>query len=182
MPIVPDTKDWTWVLERTCEECGFDVRDFPREDVGDMIRRNAREWEQELASPRVKERPTAETWSALEYGCHVRDVLRLYDHRLQLMLEQDNPRYPNWDQDETALAERYEEQDPAVVSTELSEAAALLAERFDRLATADWDRMGRRSDGVTFTVGSFARYLIHDPVHHLWDVRKGFKTLDGEAR
>ncbi|WP_458689292.1 hypothetical protein [Nocardia tengchongensis] len=24
MPIVPDAKDWTWVLERTCAECGFD--------------------------------------------------------------------------------------------------------------------------------------------------------------
>ena len=22
--ITPDTKDWTWVLERTCPECGFD--------------------------------------------------------------------------------------------------------------------------------------------------------------
>ena len=24
-PIVPDTKDWTWVLDRPCEECGFDA-------------------------------------------------------------------------------------------------------------------------------------------------------------
>ena len=23
MPIEPDTKDWTWVLDRRCEECGF---------------------------------------------------------------------------------------------------------------------------------------------------------------
>jgi hypothetical protein len=22
--ITPDTKDWTWVLERACPECGFD--------------------------------------------------------------------------------------------------------------------------------------------------------------
>ena len=21
----PDTKDWTWVLERACHECGFDM-------------------------------------------------------------------------------------------------------------------------------------------------------------
>ena len=25
MPIVPDDKDWTWVLERPCPECGFDA-------------------------------------------------------------------------------------------------------------------------------------------------------------
>lgn len=38
MPIVPDTKDWTWVLERTCPECNFDVRGFPRDEIGSMIR------------------------------------------------------------------------------------------------------------------------------------------------
>ncbi|PVY29285.1 hypothetical protein C7458_10631 [Williamsia muralis] len=24
MAIVPDTKNWTWVLERPCPDCGFD--------------------------------------------------------------------------------------------------------------------------------------------------------------
>jgi hypothetical protein len=28
----------------------------------------------------------------------------------------------------------------------------------------------RRGDGARFTVESFARYLVHDPVHHLFDV------------
>jgi hypothetical protein len=23
MPITPDTKDWTWVVEERCPECGF---------------------------------------------------------------------------------------------------------------------------------------------------------------
>jgi len=33
-----------------------------------------------------------------------------------------------------------------------------------------WSRRGIRSDGSIFTVDSIARYLMHDPVHHLWDV------------
>jgi hypothetical protein len=41
MAITPDTKDWTFVLERTCPECGFDVQTFPREQVASMIRENA---------------------------------------------------------------------------------------------------------------------------------------------
>jgi hypothetical protein len=41
MPIAPDTKDWTWVLERACPECGFDARAFPREEAGRMVRANA---------------------------------------------------------------------------------------------------------------------------------------------
>ncbi len=41
MPIQPDTKDWTWVLERRCDECGFEAPAFPREEVGAMVRANA---------------------------------------------------------------------------------------------------------------------------------------------
>ena len=37
-PIEPDAKDWTWVLDRPCPECGFDARAFPREEVGAMLR------------------------------------------------------------------------------------------------------------------------------------------------
>ena len=29
----PDTKDWTWVLESTCPECGFDSRAPHRADL-----------------------------------------------------------------------------------------------------------------------------------------------------
>ena len=116
----------------------------------------------------VRVRPDDATWSALEYAAHVRDVFRIYDYRLGLMQEQDDPLFPNWDQDETAVAERYNEQDPAVVSDELVAAAASLADAFD--GVTDWSRPGRRSDGVAFTIETFAKYFIHDPVHHLHDV------------
>lgn len=45
-----------------------------------------------------------------------------------------------------------------------------LADRLDGVETDGWSRSGRRSDGASFTVETFARYLLHDPVHHLWDV------------
>ena len=73
-----------------------------------MIRGNAAAWQDALAGPGdVRRRPAPGTWSALEYGCHVRDVLRRYDERLRLMLAEDDPLYPNWDQDATAVADRY---------------------------------------------------------------------------
>ena len=48
-PIEPDTKDWTWVLETVCPECGFDAAAFPREEVGAMLRANAEQWRVLLA-------------------------------------------------------------------------------------------------------------------------------------
>jgi hypothetical protein len=178
MPIVPDTKDWTWVLERPCPECGLDVQAFPRESIGAMIRENAALWGGLLVHPHVKSRPSHDVWSALEYGCHVRDVFRLFNSRLGMMLEEDDPTYPNWDQNVTALEQRYEEQEPRAVLAELREAATALSRRFDALTDEEWERPGTRSDGAHFTVESFGRYLIHDPVHHVNDVEQGFRRLE----
>lgn len=171
MAIVPDTKDWTWVLERPCPECGFDTSSFPREAVAGMILANADSWQEVLTGPgEVRTRPSPDRWSPLEYGCHVRDVFRLYDRRLELMLTEDDPLFPNWDQDATAVADRYGEQDPGTVATGLDDAAQALSARFAAVADDEWQRPGRRSDGASFTVETFARYFIHDPVHHLYDV------------
>ena len=172
MTIAPDTKDWTWVLERRCPECGFDTRSFAREAVGAMLRDNAATWQQLLTnSESPAERPSPDTWSLLEYACHVRDVFRRFDGRLTLMLNENDPAFANWDQDQTAIDERYPEQNPQRVSEEIAAVVVPLAGRFDGVTGSQWERTGRRSDGSTFTVESLARYLIHDPVHHLWDVQ-----------
>ena len=170
MPIVPDTEDWTWVLERPCPDCGFDAREFPRHRVGDMVRENAMRWQEVLTGPDVEVRRRSDRWSALEYACHVRDVFAVYDERLQRMLAEDGPHYENWDQDATAIEECYGEQDPANVTGQLLAIGAQLAERFDAVDGEQWSRTGFRSDGAAFTVETFARYFIHDPVHHLHDV------------
>ena len=171
MTITPDTKDWTWVLQRPCPECGFDTRGFPVEAVSGMIMANTASWQAALdGASDARARPEPSTWSPLEYACHVRDVFRLYDQRLEMMLSQDDPLFPNWDQDETAVTDRYREQDPAEVAGELRQAAFAIAGRFEGVTGDQWQRTGARSDGARFTVETFARYFVHDPVHHLYDV------------
>jgi hypothetical protein len=172
MPIVPDTKDWTWVLQRRCPECGYDASATTRPAVPGLIRGNAAAWRAALGDRDVADlrtRPREDRWSDIEYACHVRDVYRIFDQRLVMMLEQDDPDFPNWDQDATAVADRYQDQNPGVVADQLAEAADRIASRFAGLTPAQWERTGSRSDGAHFSVDSFARYLIHDPVHHLYD-------------
>ena len=171
MPIIPDTKNWTWVLERRCPECGFDAATITEHDVADLLRANAAAWPAVLQRADVAVRPDDSTWSPLEYGAHVRDVFRLFRTRLALMLDQDDPVYPNWDQDETALAEHYNEEDPSTVAADIVRAGSALADAFDAVPDDSWSRPGRRGDGAGFTVASLAVYLAHDPTHHLWDVR-----------
>jgi hypothetical protein len=172
VPIVPDTKNWTWVLERPCPECGFDSSSLPVDQIAPLLRTTAETWLDVLArSPALlRRRPSDDRWSALEYGCHVRDVFVLFEQRLQLMLTRENPTFADWDQDRTAADDHYNDQDPATVASELRAAAAVLAASFASLDDASWHRRGARSDGSHFTVDSFGRYMIHDPVHHIHDV------------
>ncbi|MCU1534363.1 MAG: DinB family protein [Glaciihabitans sp.] len=172
MPIVPDTKDWTWVVDRPCAECGFDAATVQATDVSRLLLENAESWQTELARGEVRLRPDDSTWSALEYACHVRDVMKLYDERVRLMLEEENPLFDNWDQDATAIADSYNTQNPAAVASELQDAATALAATFDGVQSTAWQRVGRRSDGASFTVESISKYFFHDIHHHLWDVRE----------
>jgi hypothetical protein len=170
--IEPDSKDWTWVLDRPCPECGFDASTLPRQEIVPLIGTNARAWPPILAQPpdRLRRRIRDDRWSPLEYACHVRDVFRLYEVRLRLMLTEDDPTYPNWDQDATAVEDRYRDQDAVVVAGELAGAADSLAAAFASVEGQAWERRGTRGDGARFTVETFGRYMIHDPVHHLYDV------------
>lgn len=168
---IPDDKDWTWVLSRPCPECGFEADVVEPQEFAEMIRVDAERWMTVLARPDATIRPAAQTWSALEYACHVRDVHRVFGERLVLMLETDDPLFANWDQDATALADDYAAQDAAVVAADLLEAAAHVASVYAGVRAEDWHRAGRRSNGSVFTVESLGRYHLHDDVHHLWDVR-----------
>jgi hypothetical protein len=170
VPIVPDAKDWTWVIERVCPECGFDASGVDRGDLAGRIGRTTKAWLDVLERPDVRDRPDDATWSPLEYACHVRDVHRVYAGRVGRMLAEDAPHYENWDQDETAVEDRYAEQNPAVVGDELASAAEELGAIFAGVEGDGWARTGRRSDGASFTVDSIGRYYLHDIEHHLWDV------------
>ncbi len=171
MPIEPDTKNWTWVLESACPDCGFDSSAVDYDAVPGLIRGDVDRWIAVLHREDASVRPDDSTWSALEYGAHVRDAHRIFRTRLALVLTEDDPEFDNWDQDATAVAENYNAQNPATVASELGEAAHALADAFSAVPPEDRDRRGRRSDGSHFTVETLAAYYIHDPIHHLWDVR-----------
>ena len=78
--------------------------------------------------------------------------------------------FANWDQDETALAERYWEQSADTVRAELAEEGERFAADLDTVRADELSRPGRRSNGSTFTVDTLARYFLHDLVHHVHDV------------
>jgi hypothetical protein len=171
MPISADTKDWTWVIDRPCPECGFDAAGLDAADVADLVRDNAAAWQSVLVRDDVAARPDASTWSPLEYACHVLDVHQVFGRRFDLMLSEDDPQFDNWDQDQAAVDGRYGDRDPVEVAADLATCAEVVATTLETVQGAQWKRQGRRSNGSVFTVASLARYYAHDIEHHRWDVR-----------
>lgn len=181
---VPDDKDWTWVLQQTCPECGVSAARIPLADAADLVRRSAAPWPGVLAGEDVRRRPGPTTWSPLEYAGHVRDVHRVFAARATAMLaapEEAPARFANWDQDATALAERYDLADPAQVAEELTEAAEEVAAVYAGVGPADAGRRGVRSNGSVFTTTTLAQYHLHDVLHHLVDVGVAVPREGGAA-
>jgi hypothetical protein len=170
--IEPDTKDWTWVVDRRCPECGFEAAVVGAEDLPALIEQNAAAWRPVLDASHSTTRPSPGVWSPLEYACHVRDVHRVFAGRLASMLEHEDPLLEGWDQDRAAVEASYGEQQPAVVVEELLAAAQRAATGYAGVDGDRWDRTGRRADGAVFTVASLGRYQLHDVVHHLRDVTR----------
>lgn len=166
----PDEKDWTWVLQSACQECGFDPGAVAPTDLPRLIRQATSPWADVLARPDARTRPAPTVWSPVEYAAHVRDVLVLFAQRAWLIRREDSPTFANWDQDATAIQDRYWEQDPAVVAEQIQAATEPAAAAFAEVQPGEWDRRGTRSNGSQFTLASLGTYFLHDIAHHVWDV------------
>ncbi len=168
--IEPDRKDWTWVLQQPCPDCGFDTDSVAGPQVAARLRQNAARWPAVCSRVDSRVRPEPGVWSPLEYACHVRDVCRVFESRVNLMGSQVDPAVENWNQDDAAIAGAYSTQEPQVVSVELLAAAEAAAASFDALGDDDWQRTGRRTNGWRFTMETLSQYFLHDLTHHLHDV------------
>jgi len=170
MPIIPDAKDWTWVLTTPCPECGFDASNTTPAIAATTIPALLPRWQSALKRAGMEIRPNDSTWSVLEYAAHVRDVFDVFEGRLELMLSEDNPTFANWDQDQAALEGNYGGLDPALVSQELVQNGEDAASAFAAVGPAQWGRRGLRSNGSEFTVLTLSGYFLHDLIHHLHDI------------
>ena len=183
MAIVPDDKDWTWVLERACPECGFDAGGFPREQVGDLIDVNVAEWVA-LAGEgveRLGERPSADRWSGLEYACHVRDVLDVQRGRVERALVEDRPEYVPMGRDQRVVDDRYNEQDPRAVTDQLAANAEAIAATFEALTPEQWARVGvyQYPAPTERDMVWLGRHTVHEGHHHLLDVGRSLRGARG---
>jgi hypothetical protein len=126
----------------------------------------------------LRTRPTADTWCALEYACHARDVFRVTEHRIGRALGEDRPEFRRIDPDAGAADGNYIGQDPATVVTEIADVTGALSERLRGLTTEEWTRAGVR-EGEDLSVHWLAVNAVHEGQHHLLDIGRSLRGARG---
>jgi len=164
-------------MSRPCPECGYDYESLVRDEIGPALRADAATLRARLvdvpdASLRRRVRP--EVWSALEYACHVRDVLGVQRERVLLAQVEDEPEFVPMRRDERAVELRYNEQDPTAVNEQIADAADVLARTLEDLDAAGWERTGvyNYPSSQLRTVEWIGRHTVHELRHHTVDVER----------
>jgi hypothetical protein len=180
----PEELGARWQSER-CPECAFEPEQYGPADlpaaVASLGRRYRAPLERLLAGETpdiLRAHPLPDTWSALSYACHVRDVLVLFDGRIQRMLTEVNPDLGWWDHEAAVEDDGYDSQVPSEVSQALEANAAGLAATLTGVPAKAWARSGRRA-GDVFTVLGAARFTLHEGHHHLLDIGRVLRAARG---
>jgi hypothetical protein len=163
------------VVDR-CEECGFeyDLRESPT--AGPAIVEGVVEFAILLSGGHadLRKRRQPQTWSPLEYGCHLRDVLLVQRERVLAARRIDRPSVDPMGRDERVEHDGYAEQDTDDVVRQLTDAASLFANVLSRLSPEDWERTVMYNYPKLFqrSLRWVAVHTVHEVRHHLLDLRR----------
>jgi hypothetical protein len=160
-----------------CAECGYEFDSLDHAAILEALPSLAQSHLQLLASvdpDLLRGHPREGSWSALEYGCHVRDVMRFQRDRVLLAQAEDGPEFTSMRRDERAIEERYNEHGPLEVARQLMTAARLLERTLGGLDEEGWQRTGVYPWPVRAvrTVEWIGQWTAHELAHHLFDCRR----------
>jgi hypothetical protein len=139
-----------------CGQCGFDGGRYDND--------------------KLRVRPAPETWSAIEYAAHTRDVLALHVFGVEHALTVDEPVLPPIDENLVDdAAANYNTEDPGPVVAALDREATKLADVAAGAGTDAWTR-GLTIGDHRSEVRVMLEHVLHDAQHHLDDVERGLAS------
>jgi DinB superfamily len=157
-----------------CADCGVDEESIGVPDAISAIKTFPRRYREALAripADALTRRPDPDTWSALEYTVHVREVLQLLAAGLPIVLDEPDTKFPSFDADDSASRWPEWALDPELALSGIATASGVLVSRAEATPWEAWDR--------PFTVGTFThpaawivQHAAHEGSHHLRDIER----------
>lgn len=173
-------RDWARTQFEACPDCLADPSQTPDEELGTAIVREIAAWGRVLAAAdpvAVRIRPGPDTWSALEYACHVRDLLPVMDTRVRTLLTSEDPVFEWWDHEAAVTEQRYAEQVPVLVQEAAAGHARSFAATLGGVTGDQWERHAARRPGEVFTLRGLARFVLHEVIHHRDDAERVLRSV-----
>jgi S-DNA-T family DNA segregation ATPase FtsK/SpoIIIE len=172
-----------------CDECQYDYDTEDETTIPDRIRTLGGRYRAPLTrflpgedgEAVLRSHPVDGAWSALEYACHVRDVLEVLHDRLQQGLTEDVPTYTPMGREQRVIDLAYNQQPPADVVAAIGAHAERLASAFAALTPAQWGRTGiyNYPEPTERSMTWLGQHAIHEVHHHLLDVGRTLRAARG---
>jgi hypothetical protein len=162
-------------MNERCDGCGFVYDLTLARGAGAAITREAGQLAtiMESGSDDLTRRPAPDTWSALEYSCHARDVLLVQRERVLLARRTVRPDVGTMGREERAEHDGYARQQPTAVARQLRDAASLFAGVLAQFDDETWDHtlIYNYPEPTERDLAWVAVHTQHEVHHHLGDVR-----------
>jgi hypothetical protein len=158
--------------DHVCAPCGLAYEDVTVEEIPDRLRAvtgDIGELITDLSAAELTHQPDDQTWSALEYLCHLRDVYVASTIRLYRARKEPKPQIEPVFNDLRVLRFRYNQADVHGVLHELGLSLHGLVDEMAR--TSDWNRTFTRQPGEERTARWLVRQALHEAMHHAADMR-----------
>jgi hypothetical protein len=169
-----------------CDECGFDYDLEKLRPIDALLRAGVEPYVAylETDTPTLRRRPAPDTWSALEYVCHLRDVMLVQRERVLRALVEDVPTFVPMHRDERVELEREIAQDPERAAEQLVVATGLLADLFAVLDDDQLERTGiyNYPTPEERSIRWIGVHTLHECRHHLLDIEKLAARTGGNDR
>jgi S-DNA-T family DNA segregation ATPase FtsK/SpoIIIE len=172
-----------------CAECQYDYDSEGEASIPDRLRTLGRRYQAPLSRflpgedgpDLIRSHPVEDAWSALEYACHVRDMLEVQRGRVAQTLAEEVPTYVPMGRDERVVTDRYNEQDPAEVAPTIAANAEALATAFEALTPDQWSRTGiyNYPEPAERSLLWLGQHTVHEVHHHLLDIGRTLRTARG---
>lgn len=174
-----------------CDECGFESASVTADNAEETVRALGRRYRAPLTrllsgedpGRVLRRRPDPDTWSALEYAAHIRDVIALWGSALHATLTRDRPSIPRPDPDiadRYAAEQSYNDEDPETVADQISANADRMGAKIAGMRPADWGRVVVLGDEEMSAL-AIVRKVAHEGAHHLLDIGRSLRAARAAA-
>ncbi len=164
-----------------CEHCGFTWEIVGREDIGPRSIAGSLAIAAMLVGEPVRslQRPSAQRWSMMEYGAHVRDVLLTVRDRLVIGLVEEHPDFKPLYRDERIGLGLYRTDTVPAVAQELGSAAAMFGRLFEVIDPELLSRTGQYAfpSPASRTLLWMGQQVVHEVEHHRGDVEENLRLV-----